>query len=316
MKGFYSALVLAAAFIMCAAAVSCSRQADQAAAVRLAYLQSDLHHLPAFVALEKGYFKQEGIDVKVAGVFKAGPEEMSAFAAQELDIGYVGQAPATAAFLNGGADIQFIAQVNLEGSSIVAAAASGCTSVTDLSGKMIAIPGHATMQDYLLRKSVKKNDMPFEAVRTIVLKPPEMLQALSQKQIDAFIAWEPYPAQAVRAGYGELLISSGEIAENHPCCVLIADAGFCRKHPEIIKKVRSAHRRSCEFIAAQQAEAIEIGVKYTGMDRETVATAISRIKYIPEIDKSKGSEFVDYLKELRYIKPRKAAKPLSDIYYE
>lgn len=315
MKGFCKVLILAAGVIMCSA-VSCSRQGDQGAAVRLAYLQNDLHHLPAFVALEKGYFRQEGIDVKIAGVFKAGPEEMSAFIAKELDIGYVGQAPATAAFLNGGADIKFISQVNLEGSSIVVGKESGYKSITGLSGKMVAIPGHATMQDYLLQKAVKKNEMPFEAVRTMVLKPPEMIQALSQKQIDAFIAWEPYPAQAVRAGYGSLLISSGEIAENHPCCVLIADAGFCRKYPDIIKKVQAAHRRSCEFIAEQQEEAIEIGAKYTGVDRDTVAAAISRIKYVPEIDRSKGREFVDFLKGLGYIKPQNADKQLSDIYYE
>jgi hypothetical protein len=34
------------------------------------------------------------LNVTVAGAFKAGPEEMSAFAANELDFGFVGVAPA------------------------------------------------------------------------------------------------------------------------------------------------------------------------------------------------------------------------------
>ncbi len=98
---------------------ACAKKDDSV--LRLGYLQSDLHHLPAFIAIEKGYFSEQGLNVQVGGVFKAGPEEMSAFGSGDLDFGYVGQAPATAALLNGAADIQFIAQVNLEGSAIVCA---------------------------------------------------------------------------------------------------------------------------------------------------------------------------------------------------
>ena len=68
--------------------------------VRIAYLQSDIHQLPCWVALEKGLYEKEGVKVEVAGIFKAGPELMSAFAAGALDMGYVGGAPATTAVAN------------------------------------------------------------------------------------------------------------------------------------------------------------------------------------------------------------------------
>ena len=138
----------------------CSSSDSKDSVLRLEYLQNDLHHLPAFVALENGFFNKEGIDVKVAGIFRAGPEEMSAFAAHELDIGYVGQAPATAAVLNGVADVKFIAQVNLEGSSIVVSKGSAYENLHDLQGKLVAIPGHATMQDFLFRKALGKSKSP------------------------------------------------------------------------------------------------------------------------------------------------------------
>ena len=108
--------------------------------VRVGYLQNDLHHLPLFVALEKGFFEEAGLKIEVSGIFKAGPEEMSAFAAGELDLGYVGQAPATAAYLNRVADIKFISQSNLEGSSIVVRFGSDINLATDLAGSTIAIP--------------------------------------------------------------------------------------------------------------------------------------------------------------------------------
>ena len=98
---------------------ACAQSNSERAKIRLGYIQSDLHHLPAFVAMDKGFFQQQGLDVEVAGVFRAGPELMSAFAARELDAGYVGLAPAITAAANSNAPIRIIAQVNTEGSAIV-----------------------------------------------------------------------------------------------------------------------------------------------------------------------------------------------------
>ena len=284
--------------------------------IRLGYLQNDLHHLPLFVALEKGFIKQAGLDYKVSGVFRAGPEEMSAFAAGELDIGYVGQAPATAAYLNSVADIRFISQSNQEGSSIVVRENSEIKSVTDFKARTIAIPGHATMQDFLLRKALKTAGISYEEVKIIVLKPPEMSQALINKNIDAFIAWEPYSSQAETGGIGRTLISSSSIWENHPCCVVVADAVFSEKYPLKIKKFKEVHARACLFIQNNIEESISIGQKYTGMDKETVKKAVSMIKYDPGLDMGKAVQFVDFLMDLRYIKPQNKGKSIKSVFNE
>ena len=85
---------------------ACAPSDSERTKIRLGYIQSDLHHLPAFVAMEKGFFQQqEGLAVEVIGAFRAGPELMSAFAAQALDVGYVGLAPAITAKANSTAHI-------------------------------------------------------------------------------------------------------------------------------------------------------------------------------------------------------------------
>ena len=173
-----------------------------------------------------------------------------------------------------------------------------------------------TMQDFLLRKALQKSRVLVQKIKIIVLKPPEMVQALRLGNIDAFIAWEPYPSQAVKKGIGRVILSSGGIWENHPCCVLIADTEFCKKNTETIKKIQAVHWRSCEFINSNREEAIEIGMKYTGMDRDTVLLAVSNIIYSPVMDRNKGLEFVDFLKDLRYIRAENIEMPLSNIFYE
>ena len=50
--------------------------------------------------------------------------------------------------------------------------------------------------------------------------PANMLKQLKTGENDAFVAWEPNNAQAVIEGTGRYLMQSGEIAGEHPCCIL------------------------------------------------------------------------------------------------
>jgi NitT/TauT family transport system substrate-binding protein len=281
---------------------ACAPSDSERTKIRLGYIQSDLHHLPAFVAMEKGFFQQQGLDVEVAGAFRAGPELMSAFAAQALDVGYVGLAPAITAAANSNTAIRLIAQVNTEGSAVVVGRARPGNSAADLKGAMIAIPGHATMQDFLLRKALKNAGIPVEQVKILVLKPPEMIPALTAQDIDAFIAWEPYPAKALTENKGKILLYSSQIWQDHPCCVIVAGEEFLQTRHTDAEKLIIAHNQACRFIQERRAEAIDIGVKYTGMDRATIETALGHITYNGLLDRQYMSEYVEFLKVLRYIK--------------
>ncbi len=270
-------------------------------AVRIGYLQSDIHQLACWVALEKGFYRQHGVDAGVAGIFKAGPEEMSAFAAGALDMGYVGEAPATTAVANGAAKATVLAQVNTEGSAIVVKKDSPIQKPGDLAGKTVAIPGHSTVQDFLLQKALVKFKVDSQKVSIVVLKPPEMIGALKTGQIDAFIAWEPYPAKACTMGVGQVLIASSQIWEHHPCCVLVSDDGFHKLRPKDVEGMVRAHVDATDFINQHPDEAVKIGMKYTGMDEETVRLAMKNVNYTYELSIDGEIEYVDFLSKLKYI---------------
>ena len=270
--------------------------------VRIAYLQSDIHQLPCWVALEKGFFKKEGVKVEVAGIFKAGPELMSAFAAGALDMGYVGVAPATTAVANKTARVVVLAQVNTEGSAIVVKKESKVQNIPELVGKNTAIPGHATVQDSLFRRALLKFKTEPDQVKIMVLKPPEMIGALRTDQIDAFIAWEPYPAKAVTMGVGRILASSRDIWKDHPCCVLAADVKFLEMQLEKAKGVVRGHVKAIDFIRQHRDEAIKIGMKYTGMDEISIRMAMENVNYTPVLSVEGEKEYVDFLTKLKYIK--------------
>ena len=269
--------------------------------IRLAYLQNDIHHLACWVALEKGFYSQEGLEVNVAGIFKAGPELMTAFSAGALDMAYVGEAPATTAVANKTAKVVVLAQVNTEGSVLVVRKEPRWQSLADMAGRTLAVPGHGTVQDLLLRKALLQAKLDPKQVTILVLKPPEMIGALRSGDIDGFIAWEPFPARALTLEAGKILTHSREIWKDHPCCVLVADTRFLEAQPEQARKMVKAHVRATEFIGQYPQEARQIAVKFTGMDEKTIALAMKHVHYTYAISVEGEKEFVEFLSRLKYI---------------
>ncbi len=278
---------------------ACTTKDSHRPVVRLAYLQNDLHHLPAFVALEKGLYHQEGLTVKVAGIFRAGPELMSAFASGSIDVGYVGLAPATVAVANKTASVKIVAQVNQNGSALIVRKDVSIPTLPALAGKIIAIPGHATIQDFLLRMAFSREGIDPSCCTVITIKPPEMGGLLTRSQIDAFIAWEPYPSLATQER-GTVLLSSKEIWPDHPCCVLVASTSFIREHPAQVSALYAAHLASLTYIEHHHAEAIRIGMQYTAMEQAPIERALENIQFNHHLNLQHLHDYVIFLNRLGY----------------
>jgi NitT/TauT family transport system substrate-binding protein len=216
-------------------------------------------------------------------------------------MGYVGEAPATAAVANGVARVRVLAQVNTEGSALVVGKSSGFAMVKDLVGANVAVPGHATVQDFLLKKALVQNTVDARDLAIMVLKPPEMIGALGTAQIGAFIAWEPYPARAITMGIGRVLASSRDIWKDHPCCVLVADERFLEKRSKEAKAMVRAHVKATDFINTRPLDAAQIAVKYTGMDENTIRLAMNNVKYTYMLSRKGELEYVEFLTRMRYI---------------
>jgi NitT/TauT family transport system substrate-binding protein len=266
--------------------------------VRVAYLQNDLHHLALWVALDKGFFRDEGLDVQIAGIFRSGPEIMTAFGAGELDVAYVGEAPATIAVARGTAHVKVLAQANTEGTALVV---SNAVSGSALQSKSLAIPGHGTVQDLLLRKALAGLEVDPKSINTIVLSPPEMITALQAGQIDGFIAWEPYPSKAVSMGLGRVLAASSGIWPGHPCCILAGSESFLRSHPQETRALVRAHERASVYITGHKDEAVAVAVKFTGMDESVVRRAMEGVTYTSRPSIEGEEEYVKFLNYLGYI---------------
>ncbi len=132
--------------------------------VNLGYLAGDLHQFARVVAMNdtvgggKTLYEKFGVNVVAANPagYLNGGAVMDAFAANAIDVGYLGVPPAILKKLNVGTDIKVVALANSEGSAIIAKA--GINSFADLNNKTVATPGPSSIQHLLLQFYANEQD--------------------------------------------------------------------------------------------------------------------------------------------------------------
>ena len=82
---------------------------------------------------------------------------------------------------------------------------------------------------------------------------------MASKQIDAYIAWQPYVEVAPMAGFGKVLSYSGELPpdskwKGHPCCVFVTTTGMEKENPELVNAMTALMMLSTDYINTHQEE--------------------------------------------------------------
>lgn len=246
---------------------------------RIGYLSKDLHQLALRVALENGYFEREGILVELVQ-YGNGAQEMDGFAGGQIDMGYLGAAPALTKRLNQDILITILAAVNMEGSAIMVSKseydAGHVTSVADLAGKGVYQPGPSTVQNFLLRLALNQSGLNYSNISALSTSPSLMADSLTPEN-PAFVAWEPFNALSEYQNKTVPLVLSGEIWPRHPCCVVATENTFFTEHHDIVEKVIQIHQEATDWINTHPIEALAIAIDWLEMDNTPVTTAFNRI---------------------------------------
>lgn len=271
--------------------------------LRIGFLQGDLHQLAFFVAVEKGFFADEGIEFDYF-VYENGVKEMDAFKAGAIDIGYLGMAPATLKRVKARVNITIVAGVNAEGSAIVVS--SNILDITDLEGKNVAIPGFGTVQDILLRIALNRYELNYSKLAggaPTATGPWNMPKLLGDGSIDAYIAWEPYCAKAVQdqSINAHILVTSHDIWPEHPCCVIAVRTEFLEQNLELVKKVVHVHVKATRWLTNNFNEAANIAEKWTGLNGEVIKLAMENIVFLYQPSVAGVRGYLEYLIQFGYV---------------
>jgi NitT/TauT family transport system substrate-binding protein len=264
--------------------------------VRLAYFPN-VTHAAAVAGLARGEFQKElGDAVYVdAKVFNAGPEEMEALLAGEVDLGYVGPSPAINTYLRSrGRALRVLAGASSGGAALVARPEAGVRAVRDLDGKRVAAPQLGNTQDLSLRRFLAREGLrPREkggTVQVIPIKNPDILALFRRGELDAAWVPEPWAARLIHEGGARLVLDERDLwpEGKFTTTVLVGRTDFVEKRPELVSAALRAHLRSVEWVRRRPVEARELVnrelKRLTGkaLPAEVLREAWGRVAFTPD----------------------------------
>ena len=146
------------------------------------------------VALEKGFFKEAGVDVKLEWFDYSA--SLDAFTAGMIDAVCMTNGDALVTGAGGGKSIAIVLTDYSNGNDMIVAK-PGIKTLKDLKGKKVAVE-FGLVEHLLLLNGLKKAGMKESDVTLVNAKTNEMPQILASKDITAIGAWQPISGQAMK----------------------------------------------------------------------------------------------------------------------
>jgi NitT/TauT family transport system substrate-binding protein len=204
---------------------------------------------PIYVALEKGYFREQGIDLQLEA--SAGVADIVAFLATgDLDMASGATTVGLFNAFDRGADFRIIAPMGimtLEDSPLPLLVrkdlydSGEVQGPADLRGRRVALNTRGASPEYLLTKVLDRVGLTINDVDLVTVPFPDMPAALANGSIDAAIAAEPAATRAVSLGAAVKLVK--EIVPGQMTTVILASGKMLRERPETVRRFILAYMK-------------------------------------------------------------------------
>jgi NitT/TauT family transport system substrate-binding protein len=266
-----------------------------------------------FVAHEKGFFKEEGLDVELVktdwGSMRDGLAD-GRFHASYSFIMYLMKP------IEMGLDLKLTGGIHTGCLRIQAAANSDIKTVQDLKGKKVGIT-HMGSPPFLFASRVLANQGidPKHGVEWVTMPGAAMSKALEQGRVDAVASAEPVGTMLIAQNKVHKVCDQASDApyDDEYCCVVVVNGAFARDNPAAAAKVTRALLKGAKWVGVNPTAAAQIAVdkNYVAATKEINAQAIGVLKFEPGVDKAKRDVRVGALEMKKAGFLKKETDPLE-----
>lgn len=254
---------------------------DGALKVTMGYVPAAIF-APVFVAKEKGYFAEAGLDVTLEPL-PGGSDMVALTATGDFDLGIGGAGPAFWNAMALGLPLKVIAPGHAEGNPVAtplmiskSACESGAiTGVADLKGKKVSVNARGATE-YWLAQALATGGLTLDDIQLETLAFPDAVAALASGAIDAAMIGEPLATAAEQQGVAVRLATDFPVQDIQPT-VIFANTGFITDNPEAVQGLVTAYLRACRDMAADgfsDPATLAIIEQYTGVPASLVSQAV------------------------------------------
>ena len=269
--------------IACGCLFNLNKKDENIETVTLAEVAHTVFYAPMYVAIEEGYFEENGIKIDL--ILTSGADKVTAAVLSgDAQIGFSGS-EATIYVYNGGEKdyLKTFSQLTQkDGTFIVSRERIDNFKLSDLKGKTVIGGRAAGMPEMTFEYALKQNgiDPRIDLNIDASVAFPAMAGAFISGQGDFVTLFEPTASQVEKQGYGYVMESVGKLGGTVPYTSFSARKSFIKENKDLIKSFDKAIQKGLDYV-------------HNHSDKE-VAEAI--IKQFPD---SKISELEDAVKRYR-----------------
>lgn len=213
--------------------------------------------LPFRVALARGYFKAQGLDIQPIFV-RGGPAALAALTSGEVDFAEIGGAQAVMRSRARGLDVAIIGAIS-NATNYQLLGAKGTRTLEDLKGKIIGVTGAGAFSDFATRTFLRRKGIdPDKDVILRAIGGSNLRVGALEKGIIAAAPFAPEDTvRLMRVGY-PMLANFGDTL-NIPQTILTARNEYLEKFPDTSKRFLKALIQGIHFAKSNKAEALKAG---------------------------------------------------------
>lgn len=233
---------------------------------------------PLFIAKEKGYFREEKVDVELINMNDP-KEGFFAMAAERLD-GVVSTIDTMLLYLKTGKEFQYVLALDDSAGGDGIVARKEIKSVKDLKGKKVAF-AEGSVSQFFLNVLLKEAGLTQKDIEAVNMKPEDAGAAFVAGKVDAAVTWEPWLSKGKAAPHGHILVDSsktpGLITD-----VLILRRDVVAKRGKEIQGLVNAWNKAVAYWEKNPVESNEIMAKGVGdwlKDPKVFADVLSGVKF-------------------------------------
>lgn len=236
-------------------------------------------YAPQYVAINNGYFKENGMDIELT-TGQGADAVMTAVLANQCDIGFAGPEASIYVYNEGKEDYtQVFAQLTKkDGSFLVARNQTENFNWQDLKGKMV-IPGRKGGVPYMtLEYVLKKNGIDPQKDTTLddSIKFDLMAGAFASGSADYVTLFEPTASMTEKQEKGYIVASVGEAAGEIPYTAYFSKKSYIENNQDTIQKFTNAIYKGQQWVKEHTAKEIAEAIQnfFPDTNVEMLATAI------------------------------------------
>lgn len=279
---------------------------------------------PLFIAIDKGFFKEQGLEVEVQW-FEAAQPIAVATAANKIDVGATGITASLYNMVAGGQTLSIVADKGREQKGYSSSAImvrselwdKGIRKIQDLKGKRIGITQIGSTYHYMIGRLLEEKGLTLADVELVPLtKIGAIMASLQSGQIDAAILNEPNISKVAAAGYGKVVVQVGDVIDYQTSGIFYSPN--LMKDKDTGLRFMKAYIKACRYYfdaalqlkdgkpapGANYNEVVGIIAKYTGAPVEEVKAGLPYIDRDGKLlSKDIGTQADWYLKHKMIEKP-------------